>query len=100
MSGLSLGPILTFLENDDIETLEQFLDCDKVDIDEDDDEGCTGLHHAVTNNKNQFVSCFLRKGANPNKSDVNSRTLLSEAVIVDNTEVVQALLEAEKLMQL
>ena len=94
MSGLSLGPILTFLENDDIETLEQFLDCDKVDIDEDDDEGCTGLYHAVTHNKNQFVSSFLRKGANPNKSDVNSRTPLSEAVIVDNTEVVQALLEA------
>ena len=94
MSGLSLGPMLTFLENDDIETLEQFLDSDKIDIDEQDDDGCTGLHHAVTQNKTQFVSCFLSKGANPNKSDANNRTALSEAAIADNTEVVQALLEA------
>ena len=94
MSGLSLGPILTFLDNDDIETLEQFLDCDKIDIDENDEDGCTGLYHAVAQNKTQFVSCFLRKGANPNKSDANNRTPLSEAVIINNTEVVQALLEA------
>ena len=94
MSGLCLGPILAFLNNGDLETLDQFLDCEKVDIDEDDDDGCTGLHHAVIQNKTQFVSCLLNKGANPNKSDVNSRTPLNEAVIEDNAEVVQALLEA------
>ena len=94
MSGLSLGPILEFLKKDDVATLSQFLDCDKVDVDEKDEDGWTGLFYAVTSNKVEFVSVLLEKGAYPNRFDNQSRTPLFEAVTGNNLEIVTLLIDA------
>ena len=94
MSGLSLGPILEFLDNNDMETLKEFLTYDKVVVDETDEDGWTGLLHAVSRGQCQAVTCLIEAGADPNKTDGDNRSALHEAVSKQHTDILRVLLEA------
>ena len=92
--GLSLGPILEFLDNNDPETLREFLACDKVEVDEADEDGWTGLLHAVSRGQSRAVTCLLEAGADPNKCDADNRSALHEAVTNNLTDILRLLLRA------
>ena len=94
VTGLSLGPILEFLDNNDLETLAEFLACDKVEVDEADEAGLTGLLHAVSRGQPRAVTCLLEAGANPNKCDADNRYPIHEAVSNNLTDILRLLLEA------
>lgn len=94
MSGLSLGPILEFLKTNDVLTLTQFLANPKVHVDDVDEDGWSGLFHAVSQGNLIVVQCLLEHGADPNKVDNSERTPLMEAVLTANPDIVDALVEA------
>ena len=94
MEGLSIGPILEFLERDDLDSLVGFLQCDRVDINEVDEDGWSALFHSVSKNNVNFVDCLLENGADPNICDNSNRTPLHEAVGEDNKTIAALLIEA------
>ncbi len=61
-------------------------------IDAQDENGATLLHHAIENNNQKAISILLTTGANPNIPDQNGWTALSQAIKINNLPAVDALL--------
>jgi ankyrin repeat protein len=65
-----------------------YLDTEKVNLDAQDNDGCTPLHLAAKRNHEDAVRWLLLKGANPSIKDKRHRTPLDWAKAYDYTDVI------------
>ncbi|XP_023333553.1 kinase D-interacting substrate of 220 kDa [Eurytemora carolleeae] len=78
--GLSIYAFLNFISNNDPAGLQQFLQNNHVEVDDEDEDGWTGLIHAVVQGNIEVVKVFLESGADVNKPDSSSSSPILHAV--------------------
>ena len=88
----SLHQIVLVAESFDLEPLLRHLSCSA--IDERDAQGRTALYWAALRGDSHYVSLLLKAGADYDSADDYGSRILSAAVISNNTQCVQAVLQA------
>ena len=94
VAGLSLLSALGFIQNDDAQGLQAFLENDHVEIDESDEDGWSALFHAILHDKPALVQVLIELGANVNKLDSSNGSPLLQATKGGNLQICKALLAA------
>ncbi len=90
--------LLQYAVSQDLAEITQLLLAEpgvKDEIDLQDEEGCTPLHHAAENNRSDLIGILLAAGANPNIIDKEGKTALTYAIEYRNVEMVKFLLAAD-----
>ncbi|XP_049824208.1 kinase D-interacting substrate of 220 kDa B isoform X3 [Aethina tumida] len=94
MVSLCYRNLIGFINDDNIQGLESFLENKQVQIDDKDENGATALMVAATKGRSNFVSKLLANGADPNVEDNDGWTALLCASKEGHADVVRQLLEA------
>ena len=69
---------------------------EKVDVNYQDENGCTALHIATAQGQNAICGCLLENGAKKCLRDANGKTALHNAAIAGNTRAISLLLRHKK----
>ncbi|KAH0569139.1 kinase D-interacting substrate of 220 kDa B isoform X2 [Cotesia glomerata] len=93
MVSLCYRPLATYITEDNISALQNFLENKRVPIDDRDENGSTALILAATKGKIQFVRELINHGADVNAEDADNWTALLCAAKEGHTEVCLELLE-------
>lgn len=102
--GLLLGPFISAVKENDLDFTRVFLDNNRIDLDEKDEEGVTVLIHAAARGYTSMVKDLLAHGANPNVIGTNAEITALMAAIENsnintnnNINVIRVLLEHPNL---
>ncbi|CAH0555430.1 unnamed protein product [Brassicogethes aeneus] len=94
MVSLCYRSLAVFINDDNLQGLQSFLDNKQVQIDDKDDNGGTALILAATKGRSNFVSKLLAHGADPNIEDNDGWTALLCASKEGHLDIVRQLLDA------
>eukprot|EP00092_Neocalanus_flemingeri_P007739 GFUD01008355.1.p1 GENE.GFUD01008355.1~~GFUD01008355.1.p1 ORF type:complete len:1621 (+),score=387.09 GFUD01008355.1:109-4971(+) len=97
VAGLSLMSALGFIQNNDAQGLQAFLQNDHVEIDESDEDGWSAIFYAIAQDKPALVQVLIELGANVNKPDSSNGTPLLQAAKGGNVQICKDLLAAGAL---
>ncbi|XP_050303117.1 kinase D-interacting substrate of 220 kDa B isoform X3 [Anthonomus grandis grandis] len=93
MVSLCFQSLTAFVNNDNLQGLQSFLETKQVQIDDRDENGTTALMVAATKGKGAFVRELLAHGADPNAEDNDGWTALLCASKEGHYDIVLQLLE-------
>lgn len=93
-----MTPLITALNERNLEKIEFFIDHPDVDPDVQDELGMTPLMYAAIDGEREITQALLDKGAKPNIQDINGRTALMHAIKSKNNAFIpQILLEDQRV---
>ncbi|XP_024945713.1 kinase D-interacting substrate of 220 kDa isoform X2 [Cephus cinctus] len=93
MVSLCYRSLISYITDDNLTGLQNFLENKRVQVDDRDDNGSTALIHAASKGKIQFVREILNHGADVNAEDADNWTALLCAAKEGHTEICLELLE-------
>ncbi|XP_014244027.1 kinase D-interacting substrate of 220 kDa B isoform X2 [Cimex lectularius] len=95
MVSLCHRAFITFISEDDVQGLLNYLDNKKINIDDKDENGATALHYAAAKGKVNFVRILLNHNAEVNAEDQDNWTALLCAAKEGHYDVCQELVERD-----
>lgn len=93
MGSLGYRTLISFIENEDLGGLKNFLDSRQIQVDDRDENGTTPLMVAATKGLTLFVKELLNHGADVNGQDLDNWTANLCAAKAGFLEIVELLVE-------
>lgn len=93
MGSLGHRTLLSYIDNEDLGGLKNFLDSRQTHVDDRDENGTTPLMIAATKGLGQFVKELLSHGADVNAQDLDNWTALLCATKAGHLDIVELLFE-------